>query len=200
MDRPELISIIGGGCSFREVNPERIPGLIVGVNDSAILIPRCDVVVSMDRLWIEHRWERVKALATETHFRVGAAKRLARPLPDWCHLFECDHTSAEMSDEPGRLNGENSGYCALSYAYQRRPRQILLFGFDMMPGPQGEPYWYKRYPWVKPGKSTNRGKFPNWALSFARAAQAFKRAEIECRIIGASRIRAFPQSPAKEFA
>lgn len=195
----DTISIVAGGHSVSRVDPAKIPGLIVAVNDSALRLPRRDIAVSMDRLWIEHRWAELRALGVETHFRKGAAKNLAPPLPAWLNLFDCDHTSAELSDEAGVLNGENSGYCAVNLAYQRRPRELYLFGFDMAAGPKAERYWYPPYPWVKPGKDTSRGKYPAWAMSFELAARALARAGIAAYVVGPSRIAALPKLGLERF-
>jgi hypothetical protein len=51
------ISIVGGGWSMLDVNQARIPGEIIAVNDSAFYLKRKpNYIVSMDRLWTEHRW------------------------------------------------------------------------------------------------------------------------------------------------
>src|SRR4051812_47563396 len=53
----EIISVVGAGWSVSQIDLSRIPGEIIAINDSAVHLPRFDIVVSMDRLWTEHRYE-----------------------------------------------------------------------------------------------------------------------------------------------
>ena len=49
----DVISILAGGWSFRGLDPKRLPGLTIGVNEAALL-GETEITVSMDRLWTEH--------------------------------------------------------------------------------------------------------------------------------------------------
>ena len=188
----QVVSIVAGGWSFSRVNRRYLEGTtIIGVNDSAIYLDRVDIVLSMDRMWAEHRWPRVYDMAVETWLSLNALKNIPRPLPQWVKPFEYDRTTPALSEDRGRLNGDNSGYCALNLAYLMRPREVRLFGFDMKPGPKGEPYWYLPYPWTKRPGATNKGKFPHWAKAFDVAADAFNDAGIDVVIYGDSRITSF---------
>lgn len=98
---------------------------------------------------------------------------------EWIAVFENDHTSTDFAEDRGILNGTNSGFCALNLAYQLRPDRIILFGFDMNRSPEGSPYWYPDYPWVKAGGATSGGKYQVWSAQFETAARSFKNAGIE---------------------
>lgn len=182
MREHDVVTVVGGGWSFDPAWASRLPGFVIGVNDAAILAP-AHAAVSMDRLWTEHRlprlMDRVGAGLEKAHLRTSALQRIARPLPTWIEPFENDHTSADLTEEPGRLNGTNSGTCALNLAFQVCRRRVLLYGFDMNRSPDGRAYWFPDYPWAKPGGSTGAGKYRAWAAELEIAARQFVAAGIE---------------------
>lgn len=183
------ITIVAGGWSVREINLRRLPGLIIGVNDSGLLVPYCDIALSMDRIWSENRAPHLIERKQRTYLRRSATKNLTA----WPELtvFECDHTSGVMSDERGVLNGGNSGICALNLAYQMNPRRVFLCGFDMSRGPRGETYWYRDYEW-SPGGATSNTRYAEWAKQFSVAATAFEK-------IGTAVFNVTPSSAIKVF-
>ena len=167
------ISIIGGGWSAANADLANAPGLVIGVNDSAVQT-RCDIAVSMDRLWTEYRWPQLCAglLSYELRhawIRRAAAKNI-EPDVNGLRLFECSHKSTVFSEHAGTLNGTNSGMCAFNLAYQMRPARIWLFGFDMNRSPDGQAYWYPPYPWAGKGATTS-GKYKEWSKQFDYAAK-----------------------------
>jgi hypothetical protein len=193
-----IISVVAGGWSVSTIDLLRIPGTIIGVNDSAIRLPRCDLIVSMDRKWAEYRFVSMRLMMKPSHIRRSALQKLPGKWP-WLNSFECDHTSVEFSDQPGVLNGTNSGLCAFNLAWQMRPEKILLFGFDMKRGPAGEAYWYKPYPWSEKG-ATSSGKYAAWSKQFSRAAKQCAAAGIDVAQVGDSAIECFRKIPSSEFA
>jgi hypothetical protein len=181
------ISVLAGGWSVKGLDLSRLPGTVIGVNDS-VVHARCHVAVSMDRLWTENRWANLQALKRIAYIRTAAIKNIGAR-PGWLRLFDCDHTLAELSDVDGVLNGTNSGLCALNLAYQmsRRGGRIYLFGFDMCRGPKGECYWYgEGYPWAKAGGGTGNTRYAEWAAQFDRAAEQCKASGIE--VLNASKV------------
>lgn len=179
------ITIIAGGWSVSQFDLRKLPGTIIAVNDAALYAPRWDIALSMDRLWAENRWNLIKAnQGKQIWLRRSTMKNIsAEGLP---HIveFECDHTSVTLSDEPGRLNGTHSGFCALNLAYSMRPEAIYLLGFDMELGPKGERHWYPPYPW-KNGGGSGAGRLNAWGREFSTAAGQF--VEIGCRVFVAGR-------------
>jgi len=171
----ELISIVGGGPSVGRVDPNKIPGLVIGVN-SAIEYARCDIVVSMDRLWVEHNWELLRTSRLRSYLRRSALKN-CRGSWEGLTSFECDYNTEKFSDDSSQLNGFNSGFCALNLAYQLRPKRIYLFGFDMKRR-EGKVYWYPPYSW-RPHGATTSGSYKRWAERFNKAASQFKAVGIE---------------------
>jgi hypothetical protein len=174
-----VVSVVAGGFSVKgdHWNLDFLPGYVIAVNDSALYLPRVDCIVSMDRLWTEHRWEWLCSRRCETHIRVSALKNVFSK-ENWLHVFECDYQRYEFSTEPRVLNGTNSGECALNQAYKIMPQKVLLFGFDYCPGPNGEQHWFPDYPW-KSGKSTKIAKLKEWSGHYRAISRQFKDAGVE---------------------
>jgi len=189
MTSAEVISVLAGGWSCRNVDLSRIPGFVLAVNDAAIRAPRVDAACSMDRLWTENRWPLLHALAKPTYLRRSAVQNIA-DRPDWLNVFDCDHTSCTPTFALGVLNGTNSGTCALNLALQCRPRVIYLFGFDMNVSPvDGASYWYPRYAWQK-GRPKSNKTYLDWSREFHPIHSAAVEAGIE--IINASPSSSIP--------
>lgn len=197
------MSVVGGGWSVRDISLQHLCGQIIGVNDAAYHLPFVDIVVSMDRLWTEHRWQWLCRRAAETWLRRSAVQNLdtTREVADgWLHVFECDHQSTEFSGVPGRLNGTHSGMCALNLAWQMRPSCVYLLGFDMCRDKQGRASWHPPYPWTQPAGATSNGKYSAWANQFDDAALRFE--SIGCdvwNVSPASAITAFPRMTPAEY-
>lgn len=180
------VSVIAGGWSFSMVPHELVPGHIISVNDSAYHLRRNPhEIVSMDRLWTEHRWEWLRQRRITTHLRRACLKNIKTMIARetvWLNIFDCDHESVRFADDqygpatfsmyPNRLNGTNSGTCALNRAWLLRPKNLFLFGFDMQPGPNGEHHWHPPYPWADEWKTTSK-KFTTWAREFDYIAEQF---------------------------
>lgn len=187
MDKHEMINIIAGGNSVKDMNVKEIckRAFTIGVNDSAVLAP-VDIGVSMDRKWSEYREPEIK----------GKPFLLRKAPSKWPEMFcfSCDHESDIFSEIPGKLNGRNSGYCALNYAYQLRPKKIYLFGFDFT----GKPYWYPAYPWCK--YPTERSRLLlEWPAAFAQAEKQLTAAGIEVIIVGESDVKQFEKITYEEY-
>lgn len=205
------VTVIGGGWSVRDVRDylERLPGSIIAVNDSAIHAPRWDYCVSMDRLWTEHRIAdlafriRTAAELVQVHIRRNALQNLdGWRCNGWLHAFDCDHeTSIFASLESwNRLNGTNSGACALNLAWKLRPRRLFLLGFDMNRNTRGEAYWYPPYPWTTPRGSTSDGKYAAWADQFETIGKQFELIGTEVlNVSPASAIATFEKMTPKQF-
>ena len=167
---PKHLSVIGGGLSVRNIDLNTVPGQVIGVNDSAIHAPRVDMVVSMDRLWTEYRWDKLLAMDKPTWLRRNAIKNTwAKGGETWKNLTVFDNKlePESFSRDPVVLHGHNSGACALNLAFQLKPDHLWIFGFDMTKGSTGDPYWYEPYPW-KPEGATKPGHYRVWARQAER--------------------------------
>lgn len=183
------ISVIGSGWSLAGIDLQRIPGLRIGVNDSAWRT-RVDMGVTMDRLYFEGRHQQLARAFPSTadtafYYRRGIDKG-GIALPGWVG-FDCDHESVEMSREWSprtRLNGLNSGICAINLAFRINPDRVILWGFDMCRSPKGQAYYHEPYPWA-PTPATKPGKYAEWIPAFDKIAAQFDAAGIE--LLNASR-------------
>lgn len=171
----KIITVLAGGWSASRFDLRKLPGHVIAVNDAAIYSPRVDEVVSMDRIWAEHRYAQVRKLNVPIWLRRSTIRHFT--VDESVTTFENDHTSTVLSDESGRLNGTHSGFCALNLAYQLRPRDLYLVGFDMKLGPRGERHWFPNYPW-KSGGGSSAGKLAEWGAQFKKAAEQLREAGI----------------------
>jgi hypothetical protein len=195
---PPVISIIGGGWSFRGVDQTKIPGLTIGVNDACIHMDT-DVALSMDRLWTEWRWFELSKKTRLTWLRASAVQNQQRPFPGWVHIFTNDHRTGVFSDQKGTFNGSNSGMCAFNLAWQLRPKRIILFGFDHCRSPAGEAYWFPSYPWTRGEGATKPSKYREWAAMYGEAKIQCDKREIEViNASPASAINDFPKMSPEE--
>jgi len=202
----QTISVIGAGWSFKEVDHKKVPGFVIACNDAGLKLRRpVQEIVSMDRLWTEHRWQDLQALAIRSWLRRSAVQNIDWMGEDWVHIFDCDHTSVEFSRSPERLNGTNTGTCAINLAYifclnTVGRMEVFLFGFDMCRGPNGSPYWYDPYPWAAKNGGTSNGKYLGWAAEFEQIALTLAAQRINVvNVSEHSKITAFPKISPKEL-
>ncbi len=192
-----MVSIVSGGPSAALVDIAKVPGHVIGVNNAALHMTRIDSAISMDRRWAEAHfpWFKERAGAVRLWLRpnnISNLRKLPEWQPDWLHVYQCDHKSWRMSDEPGRLNGTNSGGVALNLAYSFKPRKVYLFGFDYT-APNGSHHWFAK------GETGRVGDYPihpnryrNWALEFDAVAPQFSQRGIEVvNVSSISLVRAF---------
>lgn len=200
------VSIVGGGWSMKGIDHSKIPGEVIAVNDSAFLLERKpNYIVSMDRLWVEHRWSNDPAnkgglvgLMLPTFLRRNVLKNV--PWQDrpwgWLHAFDCSIQEPLMSLDPLVLNGPNSGHCAMNLAFTMKPKTLFLFGFDMCRNEKGEAYWFPPYEWVnnkraggvtqsqKAQGATGARRYTEWAGFMRQAAEQFK--DLDCKVFNVS--------------
>ena len=179
-----VMSIIGGGWSFSQIDHSKVPGYVITCNDAFKYFQgNIHCAITMDRLWTEYRWDDLKKLGKPFFARRSALQNI----PDWkeqnwVHMFDNDHKSVTFSDDVFTLNGTHTGACALNLAYQHRPRELYLFGFDMQRGPQGQPYWYPSYPW-SPSGATKPAKYVAWGFEFEAIAKQMKSIGIQTYLV-----------------
>lgn len=178
-----IVSVIGSGWSLAGIDLARIPGLRIGVNDSCWRT-RVDMGVTMDRLYFEGRHQQLARAFPSTadtafYYRKGIDKG-GIALEGWVG-FDCDHTSVEMSRDWSprtRLNGLNSGICAINLAFRINPDRVILWGFDMCRAPGGAAYYHEPYPWAKAAGATSGGKYDEWRRHFPKIREQFDNAGI----------------------
>lgn len=170
------ITIVAGGWSASQFDLGKLPGTVIGVNDAGLLVPHVAIILSMDRLWAENRMDQLRGLRKPTWLRRSTLKNIDLIGCPWVTPFENDHQSTTLCDLPGTLNGTHSGFCALNLAYQLKPCDLYLVGFDMARGPKGEAHWFPPYPWS--ASSTGAARLAVWSNQFQGAALQLKAAGI----------------------
>lgn len=213
MDRKatsENIIIVGGGPSIKGLPLDEISqhGLTIGVNESSVMMP-CHIAVSMDRLWMEARYEQLIDLGVTSYFR-RCAWKLGYV---WEHLrlFNGDIECNAMSDDIDTLTGRNSGQCAMNLAYLMSPKNIFLFGFDMCTDKEGNHYFYdikklndrkREVTDKKIQDKTSAGKYKSepWMRKFHFMADEFKKKNINVyNVSEISTINCYPKINYEEF-
>lgn len=187
------VIILAGGASVMEYQIRNLEkrGYLIAVNDSAIYT-QCDAAFTMDRLWLEGRQLLLKTLAPPSiYYRRGTPKNFTPPV-QWIGYVHDEGYPTLMTKDPTKLNGSNSGTCALNLAFQLRPKRVFLLGFDMQPGLAGEKHWYPGYPW-NDGGGTKKKTLANWAQEFGEIAKQFANEGIEVfNVNHRTLIEAFP--------
>ena len=185
----DVVSVVGCGPSALKCGAERAPGYVIAVND-AFRHVRHDAVLSMDGRWAKHRFLEAYNKAPAMWLRGSAFGHIdfddmrgEQHYPKLT-IFDCDTKSDEFGSNPTRLNGGNSGYCAINLAFTMTPRTVYLFGFDYTsPGKHFHPEseWSQR----GEGCTNTPRKFAVWSVAFQTAREYFDR--IGCKVINTNR-------------
>ncbi len=189
-----VVSVVGGGWSFSEVDQSMVPGHIIAVNDAAKHLERWDAAVSMDHRWAENRWKFLVEKARPTWLRHKYRKLAENMVCDWVTWFRCDEKTVIFGPQPDLLNGSNSGVVALNLAWLLRPQALFMFGFDMQRGPRGESHWYPNYEWRTESnpKGTSVPVLNRWAGEMNAVRWQMERAGIRVlNVSSRSKIEAF---------
>jgi len=185
------IIVLGGGASVMAYPLRHLEdhGYLIAVNDAAIYT-KPDVAFTMDRLWLEGRQLLLKTLVPPAiYYRHKTPKNFVPP-KQWVAYEHDEEFPLLMTKQQGKLNGSNSGTCAINLAFQLLPNRVFLLGFDMQHGPGGELHWYPDYPW---GGGTKKGKLREWAEEFGEIARQFTEAGVQVfNVNHRSLIKAFP--------
>lgn len=202
--------VLAGGSSVAEYRLRDIErrGFLIAVNDSS-LYTKCDVAFTMDRKWIEARQLLLKTLSPPSiWYRKGTPKNFLPPL-DWKAFVHDAGYPTLMTKQEGKLNGSNSGTCALNLAFQRAVNlrlqsiasRVFMFGFDMQRGPEGQKHWYPDYPWAdETHNGTKPGTFMDWANEFEDIYRQFKTEQLEVyNVSHRSLVGAMPKISFGEF-
>ena len=192
------VIIIAGGPSIKDIPASTLKdfGYVIGVNESSVMFP-CHEALSMDRLWMESRYEQLQWMEISTFFRRCAWKIGI----DWPNLtlFDGDIKANGLSDDRGVLFGRNSGQCAINRAYHLNPERIFLFGFDMK-SDNKEHYFYDQSGLIEKKKSlTNKKIKQPTDARYMEWMPAFKSIARELSESGIKTYNVCPDSAVKEF-
>ena len=185
-DKP--VVLVGGGPSLRGFAFNQLLAFdawLVGVNDSIFCLPRCDCGVSVDRVFVEQRRERLAEKIAGGMEMIIATGPIERNLDA---TYMPRRLSNKLSDKPDELvTCGTSGYGALNVAYLKRAKRILLLGYDY--SADGS-HHHADYPWHKPPKRADCWSF--WAKFYDSTRAQLDAAEIDV-------FNASPKSTIKAF-
>lgn len=161
---------------------------IMAVNSSCFVADWIDVCYACDFLWWKTNIQKVKkepfarnnptALWTQDR---AAAERFGI---NWVR-----GTHREGLGTSTLNTGGNSGYGAVNLAYLFGARRILLLGFDMKEGPNGEKHWHEDHP--RP--LVQKQLFGEWIHKFKKLAEDLK--VNGCEVINCTPGSALPWFP-----
>jgi hypothetical protein len=89
--------------------------------------------------------------------------------------LENDGTIGLSHEYPKIRTGQNGGYQALNLAYLLGYKKIILLGYDMQPGPNGELHWHEDHDTKNPPPSM----LEKWVKNFEQLAPLLKYAGVE---------------------
>ena len=164
--------VLASGPSLRDfIREGTLPDTVrtITTNSSIFAYPLADVAFGLDFMW----WK----------MHVQAVRRDSQ-----ASCWTTDRTTAERFGlhfvrgvnesglHPTRVNsGGNSGHAAINLAALFGAKRILLLGFDMALGEEGEKHWHPRHP----NPCVQAQVFPDWLLKFDSLAKGCEKAGIE---------------------
>lgn len=152
----------GPSLTAEDVHAVRGRAVVVAVNDAVRLAPWADVLVSVDQLWWDRNYRKMRefpGLKVRTHatnqtvtrgrvgpqYCQGCQRRLTSAKPCWCHgivtLFN-DGVEGVCFDPTAIRTTHNSGGAAINVAVHLGARRIILLGYDMGPDDRGRRYFH----------------------------------------------------------
>lgn len=192
--RPDIVSLVACGPSALKCGAVHAPGMVVAINGAAKHVPHT-AAFTMDGRYARNEWQnhQFKPFVVRESAWQHAVRAGARETPTTVR-FAGDNKSAIFAENPEncrggwQLNGSNSGYCALNFAYSLRPRKVILYGYDM----DVPTHFFGDYSWKGEGDSLNANKLQLWAAEMEYAAHQFRKARIDVvNTNRASAIKAF---------
>lgn len=128
------VFVVGGGPSISQIDLQQLKGRrVIGCNNVYTLMPWMDVLYFMDLVW--YRWHRNKLLDFK-----GIKVTICRNLPEDASIRVMKRGEKFGLDlRPGYLSpGSNSGYGGIALAIKLGAQQVVLLGFDMTFGKDGQ--------------------------------------------------------------
>ena len=148
----------------------------IAVNNSYQKLRAPDVLYACDFLW----WK-INRDAAHKHSKSMAMWTQDRSAAERWQLNYVRHESRDGLGKAGVRTGGNSGYGAINLAYLFGCRRILLIGFDMSLGPNGERHHHPDHP----APLTQKQQFEEWRHKLrvlAKELEAEKCEVVNCSI------------------
>jgi hypothetical protein len=144
---------------------------VIGVNSAYQAAPWIDALFACDLMWWKKHHADVKKRApgvetvtqdASAHKQFALTTRIRGSARDGLGTMEI-HT------------GSNGGHAAVNLAYLWGARRILLLGYDMKLGPEGQRHWHADHP----APCIQAQHFSNWIHRFESTARDLKKLGIE---------------------
>jgi hypothetical protein len=181
---------IGGGPSLTVDDIEYVRGkvdAVVAVNDAYKLAPWATALVALDGRW----WKWQNGAADFEGLRI-TNDRSASVYPG---VLILKHAGADGIDtEPTQIrSGGNSGFAAINVAVHLGARRVVLLGYDLQPGPNGERNFHDDHAVKGPQK------FAQWLAHYNRLPAVLARLGVEViNCTPRTALTCFPQAPLRE--
>jgi hypothetical protein len=181
--RGECVAIIASGPSTKTANITALRDRIhvIAIKESIALCPWAEIVYGCDGPW----WTYKKGLPEFKGIKISQDVKI-------CSTFNLHHLKVIVTkdklllDEPGIVgSGGNSGFQALNLAVQFGATGIMLVGFDMKQGTDGE-HWYGRNKWNQASNPIEE--------NYGRWRKAFTAVAVDLEKMGIGVINASPAS------
>lgn len=184
------VAIIGGGSSLTAADVEycRDRAHVIAIKEAFQLGPWAEVMYGCDeKFW---RWYKGVPEFRGLKYRLEPSPDQVEPFVDWPGVQILKNTGMEglEGDPSGLRTGQNSGYQAINLAVHLGATRIVLLGFDMWRGPNGEQNWFGPHPIHVPSP------YPIFLHMFSTIVEPLKAAGVE--VVNASRftvLSAFPR-------
>lgn len=175
----ETACVIATGASLRQADVDWVRGKarVIAVNKAYLMAPWADVLFSIDRLF----WERVNPEFAGEKWTVDGCSAIRS------HGLNAIESIKEPGIDPRRLHWTaGSGGTAINLAFVFGANPIILLGFDMKMGLDGEtgeerPHFHEDY---KHGNPDNQ-RFGRWKKEAAKMGPGLARAGV--RVINCTR-------------
>lgn len=182
--------MVGTGPSLYGFDFGRLrgPWRVLAVKQAYHDLPFAEACFGLDLPWMRHHADELAELAARMplYLTVPDQEIDIRPVAGAVFLKRtgrCDR----FSDDLGTIEaGGNSGFGALNFAYLKRAKKIVLFGYDY----GGSHYCEDRY--VTRPKDQNARYLPSWATNYRRVIEQLT----DC---GTTVINASPRSAVDAF-
>lgn len=174
------VALVAGGPSLslkqiRRIAMARAQGRCraIAVNDAVYPAWWADLCYACDWRW----WAKHRGLPGFGGIRVAIDERPKEP-PEGCGAVRtvCNTGLAGLEESPeGVRNGRQGGYQAINVAYHLGATRLVLVGYDMKPGAEGETHWFGRHEdWAVSPESMKK-----WVEHFDELADALRARGVE---------------------
>ena len=193
----ERVVILGGGSSLTPADVDACRGRarVIAIKEAHLLAPWADVLYAADAKW----WRYFEGAPAFEGLKYSIEQDPEQPPTDWSQwpsvqVLRNTGTDGLELDPSGLRTGFNSGYQAVNLAvHLAGATRVVLLGFDMWRGPDGEQNWFGSHPLHTPSP------YPIFLQAFRSLEQPLKDAGVE--VLNASRftvLSSFPRVPLEE--